>query len=404
VTGRATVMPTLLLLALATGQAAAQQAPPPPDSDAATLKFGALSIKPSIAIDNLGRDNNVFNDPVDPKSDFTMTLTPAADVVFQPGRLKLTYRQAVEYVYYQTYDSEGGANNRASIRTDVDLGILRPYAAVSGLDTKDRPNHEVDERARHNERDYFGGTTVKLFTRTTAGIEVRQKRIRYDENAEFRGENLAQALDHTNDIITGNVGIELTPFTSFMLDFNRERDRFELDPSRNSTSFRIMPTFLFSPLGLINGTVAVGYRSFTPDDPATPVFKGFVTDVTTRFTLYDIHRFDLRAARDVNYSYEQDAPYFVGTTLEVGWTFAMTSRFDARTSAGRTNMSYRTRTGVTLAQPDDTYFAYSVGGGYRIRPRLRVGVTGEWARRDSDRSAVRAYDNNRIYASLAWGT
>jgi len=165
-----------------------------------------------------------------------------------------------------------------------------------------------------------------------------------------------------------------------------------------------MPTFLFSPLGLINGTVAVGYRSFTPDDPATPVFKGFVTDVTTRFTLYDIHRFDLRAARDVNYSYEQDAPYFVGTTLEVGWTFAMTSRFDARTSAGRTNMSYRTRTGVTLAQPDDTYFAYSVGGGYRIRPRLRVGVTGEWARRDSDRSAVRTYDNNRIYASLAWGT
>jgi putative beta-barrel porin BBP2 len=407
VIGRATLAHALILLALAAGRAAAQQpspAPSQPDQDPTTLKFGSLSIKPSVLIDNVGRDNNVFNEPVNPKSDFTMTIDPAAEVVFQPGRLKLSYKQDAEYVYYQTYSSERGTNNRISIRADVDLGILRPYAAATGLDTKDRPNHEIDVRARHKERSYFGGTTVKLFTRTTAGIEVRQNRVRYDDTAEFRGENLAQALDHTDDIVTGNVGIELTPLTSFKLDVERERDRFELEPDRNSRSYRIMPTFVFSPLGLINGTVAVGYRSFTPDDATTPVFKGFVTNVTAGFTLYEHHRFDLRAERDLSYSYEQEAPYFVGTTLSVDWTYAMTSHVDVKASAARNNMSYRTREGITLSQPDDTFFAYTVGGGYRIRPRLRVGLTGEWARRDSDRSAVRTYDNNRVYATLTWGT
>jgi len=393
---------TLLALALTAGSAAAQPAAPP--EDAATLKFGSLSIRPTIVIDNLGRDNNVFNDPVNPKSDFTMTIDPAAEVVFHPGRFKLTYQQGVKYVYYQTYESERGANNRASIRADFDLGILRPYATVSGLDTKDRPNHEIDVRARHKERTYYGGTTVKLFTRTTAGIEVKQGRVRYDETAEFRGENLAEALDHTSDYIIGNVGIELTPLTRFRLDYEHQQDRFELEPNRNSTSFRIMPTFLFSPLGLINGTVAVGYRRFTPDDSTAPVFKGFVTNASAGFTLYEHHRFDLRAERDIDYSYEGDAPYFLGTTLSAEWTYAVTSRVDVKTSAARNNMSYRTRAGIALSQPDDTYFAYSVGSGYRIRPRLRVGLTGQWARRDSDRSVVRTYDNNRIYASLTWGT
>ena len=53
------------------GSAAAAQ-----EADNAMLKIGPLSIQPTLLIQNIGRDRNVFNDPDYPKSDFTMTVSP----------------------------------------------------------------------------------------------------------------------------------------------------------------------------------------------------------------------------------------------------------------------------------------------------------------------------------------
>ena len=66
--------------------ASAVRAQTTPDSPT-VFKAGALSLKPMFAIKNIGRDNNVFNEADNPKSDFTMTLAPSAEFGFQPGRL-----------------------------------------------------------------------------------------------------------------------------------------------------------------------------------------------------------------------------------------------------------------------------------------------------------------------------
>ena len=48
--------------------------------------------------------------------------------------------------------SQRGANQSSSVRADLDLGVLQPYIGTGGLSTKARLNHEIDERARHNDR------------------------------------------------------------------------------------------------------------------------------------------------------------------------------------------------------------------------------------------------------------
>ena len=64
-------------------------------------------------------------------------------------------------------------------------------------------------------------------------------------------------------------------------------------------------------------------------------------------------------------------------------------------------MDYKTA-GVQTG--DDHTTTYGGGIGYRFSNRARVGINGEWIRRDSTRSADRDYRNHRVFLGLTWGT
>jgi hypothetical protein len=344
----------------------------------------------------------VFNEPTDPKRDFTMTIAPATSVGFKAGRLKLSLSEGVDYVYFKKYVAERGTNLSSAVRADVDLGFLQPYVATSGLDSKDRYNSEIDARARHHDRTYSAGTGLKLFSRTTASLGVRQTTYRFDEGTTFRGERLAAALNSQVKVIDGSVGFELTPLTSFAVNVSHERQRFDTASERDADSIRVMPTFLFSPLGVINGTASVGYRKFTPRNSAgTAGFKGLVAQVGASVTVYDRHRFDVAVNRDLTYSYDRETPYYIATSESLTWTYGIAGPFDVKLNVAHNNMHYRARSGTSAG--DDTYASYGAGFGYRLRKRLRIGVQGDWSQRDSQRAVDRAYQNHRIYGTLTWG-
>ncbi len=79
----------------------AGQDPVPPG----TVMMGPIRITPTLKVSDMGVDNNVFNEAVDPKSDFTVTISPRADVQFRMRRLNLKYSTAAEYVYFHKYSS-----------------------------------------------------------------------------------------------------------------------------------------------------------------------------------------------------------------------------------------------------------------------------------------------------------
>jgi len=394
---RAVLCPLLgLSIAFAAAPAAAQQ-----DADSSVLKIGPVSIVPTLAIRDIGRDNNVFNEATDPKSDFTMTISPKAELVLKLQRFKTTFIQTADYVYFKTYKSERGANEQNSIRSEVALGFLQPFVTASFTNSKARPDNEVDLRARHSSDVYSAGVTVKLFTRTQLTVSGRQGDAAFDDSAQFRGESLARAFDSRTRAIDTSVGIALTPLTQFALAVSNEQQRFDRAAERDADTLRIMPTFTFSPQGLLNGTAAFGYRRFTPRDPATPRFTGFVSQVSAGVTLYDHHRIDTTISRDLTYSYERASTYFINNAVGVTWTYAFAGPFESRLAAGRNVMQYHDPPGS--AAGSDTYANYSAGFAYRAKPRLRLGINGDWYQRRSRRARARAFDNHRIYGTLTWG-
>lgn len=382
---------------LTAGKASAAQDTVPPG----TVTLGPLRLTPSLILKDMGVDDNVFNDPVDAKRDFTFTLSPRADLLFRMRRLRLAYTTATDYVYYQKFRGERGTNTSSSARLDVDLGNLKPYATVRGLSSKSRLNPEVDERARHRDLIYGAGVAVKVASRTSVLVNGTQGQIAYDPEAEFRGIDLRQSFNGRRRTIDAGIGIALTPLTTFTVSVAREQQRFDLSPDRDSNTWRVSPTFTFSPTGLLSGSASVGYRRFDTVSPTLPDYSGLVSAVVVGATIYGRHQVQVVFNRDVQYSYELSNAYYVGTGGIASWTLVVVGPIDVRGTAGRHLMDYR---GIGKAPGSDTTTIYGGGVGYRFSNRARLGANVEWSRRDSNRSAERGYRNHRIFAGLTWGT
>lgn len=366
-----------------------------------TIVLGPVSVTPAFALKEIGVDDNVFNESVDPKSDFTFTASPRATVGLRIRRLRLSTIAGTDYVYYQTYASERGTNVGAEVRLDVDLGHLRPFVSATGTNTRGRLNTEVDARARHHDTAYTAGTSLKVASRTSLLVSARRGRIEYEEGSSFRGVSLEESFDGRTDRLESGVSVELTPITTFSVVGQREQQRFALSPSRDSDSWRVAPTLTFSPYGLLTGTAAFGYRHFDALDPALPDYSGFVASVAIGATIYSRHQVQGAYTRDVQYSYDPSTPYYVGNGGTITWTTVIAGPFDVRGTAGRTVMDYRA---AGAPQAADTSRLAGGGVGYRFGDRARLGVNVEWVQRDSERSDARQFRGRRMFASLTWGT
>jgi len=369
--------------------------------DPSILKFGPVTVQPSLAIQNIGEDPNVFNSSTNPQTDFTMTISPKINVVFTARKSKTTFTQTTDYVYFKNYASERGANASYALREDLELGILQPFASVSMATSKSRINNEVDTRARHDNTQYAVGTRVNVFTRTHAAFTARRSNTTFDSTETFRGQSLSEAFDGFIRAFDTSAGVSITPLTSFDVVFTNEQQRFDFSPERNADTFRVMPTLSFSPLGLLNGTAALGYRRFTPKDPSVPEYHGFVAQVTAGVTIFDRHRLSTTVLRDVTYSYDRAAVYYLQNSIGGERAYQIGRGFDSHVGATRNLMHYHQT--ATTGPADDIYTSYDLAFGYRILPRLRASINGTISKRNSQISADRAYDSNRIYGTVTWG-
>lgn len=377
--------------------AAAQTDPPRPGA-----RIGPLQISPRLVFSNIGVDDNVFNEPVNAKRDFTFVASPDVELTVQPGRLRLAYVSKVDFVYFQKYASERSVNRTFSGRADLDLTWLKPFASVTTSHTSARLNSEIDWRARHHPRAYAAGTRVTLASRTSMLFTASDATESYDPGVAFRGVELSKSLDSGTRSYEAAFNVTLTPITTVSLVAVREQQRFDHVTIRDADSTRIAPTVTFSPLGQITGTASIGFRRFNGLDPSLPDYSGLVSAGTIGLVLGGQYKIDTTFNRDVRYSYEEGLPYYVLTGARATLAVRTVGAFDVRVTGGRESMDYR-----ALGEGDrpglDRLVLYGAGVGYRVGERLRLVCEAEFSHRTSDRDSAREYKNRRIMATLNWG-
>jgi hypothetical protein len=381
----------------------AQDEPPDPFKTA-RFRFGPLALNPTIGISNLGIDTNVFNEWENPKKDFTSTVAPQADFWLRLARARVVARANIGYAYFAKYKNERSVNTDSSVRLELPLLRIRPYAGVSYINTRDRPGFEIDARARHQERGLIGGVDLPVTRKATFGISARRTRTMFAGDAVFLGTYLQQVLDRDVDTLGASARYRVTPLTTLVFQADAERDRFRYSPIRNSNSLRVMPGVQFSPFALISGNAYLGYRKFDTLGPGVPSYRGLVASVGLGYTLLGMTHFSISAQRDIAYSFEILRPYYVLTGGSLTVSQHVGGSWDVQARGGAQRLEYRTFEGGETTVPGNTNHVTSYGGGvgYRVGPATRLGFNIDSYRRRSP-SSLRDYQGLHAGMSVTYG-
>ena len=404
------LLPLVVCLVLSPLSALAQ-APDPFTS--AKVHIGPFAVNPSVALTNVGVDTNVFNDWENPRSDFTATMTSAADTWLRLGPARVNFKLSGSYVYFAQYSDQRSLGTTDSARVELPLVHLQPWAEGSFLTARERPGYEIDLRLRRTGTAVSGGVDVPVSNRTTLGVALKRARTDYNSGETYLGYSVSETLNRTTTTATASLRFALTPLTKVLLDVESVRERFEFSTIRDSDGFRVVPGIVFAASALINGSAHVGFRRLKMLTPGMPDYTGPVALVDLGYTLKGSTRFSVQLSRDVAYSYEPTEPFYLLTGVTGSVSQAIGGPWSVSARAGLQRLAYQpvdqsllTLLGVTdpqgLIGHTDIVHLYGTGIGYKLGPSTLLGINVDYSTRSSVLYS-RQFQGLRIGSSVTYG-
>lgn len=394
------------ILLLTASHLAGQAADGGPDPAAVRVRIGPLLMNPTISMPNLGIDTNVFHDPpiVPPRRDFTITITPRADLWLRLGRTWLSGAIVEDIVWYQTYTTESAANQAYTLAWKAPLNRLVLNSNIGWVRTSTRPGFEIDTRAQRNEPVFGGSVEVRGFSKTFIGVRGSWSRITFDEDEFYRGTSLPEQLDRSVRTAAVTLRHDLTPLTSVTFSAGRSEARFETEPARDYTSDDYSAAVTFDPAALLKGSARFGYTAYRTAAADLEDYNGFTTAVTLGYTLLGSTRFNFNLGRSIESSYDINQPYYVLTGAGVSVAQQIFGPIDVVARFGRQRLEYRTQTGADVVVPNRTDHIKTYGGGvgYRMTQDLRIGFNIDREQRESP-IPIQEYEGLRYGTAITYG-
>lgn len=405
VTRSLTVALLVLTSGLVAGPAAAQTLEPEPPANT-RIRIGPLQVNPTISLTNIGVDQNVFNEPPEdePKEDFTATIVPTIGLWLNVGRARVTASLKEEIVWYQKYSSERSANTTYSAAWRLPLNRLILQAGWKYAKLKDRPGFEIDKRSERSEVGYNGSVEVRALSKTLVGVTGTRQSVDFADDVVFRDVNLHDQLNSVSTTLGLTVRHELTPLTSVSIKVGRVEDRFDFSPLRDADSTEVVGAIALNSFAVIKGTASFGYRDFKPASSLVRGYQGSMGAADLSYTLLGATRFAVAAKRDVQYSYDNDQPYYIESGFDFSVAQQIFGPFDVVGRVGNHNLAYRSSVLPTSTNVDevDNVKSYGAGVGLHLGKELRLGFNVDRIRRDSD-VRIRRYENLKFGSSITYG-
>jgi hypothetical protein len=401
-TGRTTVV---IIACIGAGTSAWAQNMEPPSNP--PVQAGPLVLAPVVRLTNVGYDSNVFNrdEASSPQGDVMATFSPSVEGWLRLAHGRAGGRSQFDIYYFKQLTDLRAIDSDTSGRLEIPLNRFRPFVTGSFLNTRHRQNLELDAIARRQISTMTFGSDVRLTAKLTATVFGSRSRLDYDTNTFYQGTDLSQVLNYTGRGVGTSLRYVLTPLTTIGVTVDRQHDRFDSAPDRNSESFNVTPMVEFNPRALISGSASFGFRHRKSVAGTAPDYNGSVANADLTYTLLGRTRFTVNGRRQLEYSYVVGRMDYVDASLTLGVSQRFADSWDVGGSITRSRLSYGnvsspTDSTVTIAFPDETIIGWMAETGYNFA-RTRVGVRVERFERKAT-AQLRAYQRLRIGSTLTY--
>ena len=352
----------------------------------ARLRVGPLYLKPSLRLDRFGVDSNVFSEP-EPKRDFVVSATPGVDAwlaLHRRAHLTTTFLAGGDW--YAHYGGERSFNPNARYGFEASWRRFTVRAGGGHLRTRRRPDFEIDVRSNRFEKDLHGGAAVQVLPRLWIDVEARQRTLGFDGDAFLEGTYLSETLNRKERSGVLSLRWQRTALTTFVFESEVRAARFLRSPGRNSNNVIVTAGADFHPQALISGSGRIGVRRFDALGAAVANISRVVAQADLSYRMSGNAAVTFLAERDILYSFQHDAPYFVLNRYGLSVTRRLTPKLDLSGTATRNLYDYQSeRRGY------DVGWFISAEIGYRLNPTTRAGLQAGYIKQDSTAVARRRW-------------
>lgn len=351
-------------------------------------KLGPLRIYPTIAIRDVGFDDNLYfgSDDGEPKKDFTATLSPEARI-YWPLRnfLILYFRENPEYAYYQKESYQRSFTN--SIGAGFRSLLLRRFV-LSGEANDNRHRRRISSEfqipATDRVRSLQAGLAFETARKTSIAVSGAVRKITYDEIMILPDEApVARLLDREEREIAAEFYYQL--FTDGFLFLRGEVQEYKFVDAaavwRDAEASSLRAGLRFPLLGRIRGLLNLGYKTFDPKTEGEPAFRGLVGNTGLEWRT---GRFGLRLqfSRDLVFSTYAWIFYYLEDSARLGGSVYVTPflKIDYDFSRGRADYSSSPirpgeESGGSSGDHRDQHRLHSLGLIFRIFRTAGIGLS-----------------------------
>jgi len=392
----------LLAAATASGQGALGSGPltsslATKEPESGVIRLGPVNLAPGLTIREIGHDDNIFDEAVNPKEDWIIAATPDVSVFTRVRFLQLSGYAGSDMSYFKTYESERDIGYSLKGRADLIGSRLTPFVGGGRTHNRTRPNGEIDVRADMVTDEFSGGLAYELSLHSHVFAAAIRSNIDYADAVQS-GIRLDQSLNRRSTDYQGGLKTDLTPLTSMQVRGSFKQDEFTFTPERNADSRSVAAVFTFDPAAIISGVASFGYQDVEPVDPLLQRYRGFIGSGLITYPFLEFGRFNFGYNRQTEYSFDEADGYYLENTFNVAYTQRLVAQVDLQGRAAHSSFNYGQRTGGSDRQ--DTLESYNGNLGYNLRNRTRLALNYEYARRRSPDIADRNYIRRRVY--LSW--
>jgi len=363
---------------------------------------GPLQLFPTFTIRDIGIDSNVYNDSQVLREDFTYTVSPMLHAVLPIGASRLTTRGGLDFRYFQRLKDQQSTSGWLNTQLEVGSGRVRPFGTAGLVRSHERGGYDVDTRALSVATQAKVGASVALTPITKLTGWVVRETTSFASGAEFDGVPLGEQLDRATRGTATGLRFDLTPFTSVTSVIEIEKIRFAHLPLRDANSFRLAPVVQFAQGAIIEGEASAGFRDFRPLDARLAPYRGFVASGKLGFTLLNITRLEVQASNDVQFSYNDTHPLYLGAGGRITLAQRLAGPFEAIVIGGRQRLRYQSAERPSFDGPVEYVTAAGGGVGVRVNEHLRLTLTLDREQRESGDSVRRDYTRRRVFGSISY--
>ncbi len=291
------------------------------------LRVGPLKLLPSFSLSNVGYDSNVYyadrNDQA--VSDYRATIAPEVKAcMFLGNSILLSVTESPEYSFYLDEKDLRRLTNNISPAARV---FLLSRLALSGNYHAFRHLRRATSEFGAPVTDIREGWGAGLFYETPRGTAVgfsgSLDDYRYESHdPESLESEVSRTMDRREKTATFEAYYRVFSRSQVFVTAGASDYAFRNPASawRDARSYQAYGGFRFPLLGRAKGTIALGYKKFSPRDEERKAFSGLVadTDVSLRQGRVGL---SFAYTRDNYFSYIDTAYYYVENRVRAGLAY-----------------------------------------------------------------------------------